>query len=86
MQSALESALYSQDTVDASIVDPTGVVIASSDPDQVGRTVPRRPQLNDLIALNGFQRLRAIYSTNNNIEWTQPMALGDTPFGETASA
>lgn len=82
VQSALQSALYSQDTVDASIVDPTGVVIASSDPEQVGRTVPRRPQLNDLIALDGVSRLRAIYASNNNIEWTQPMALGDTPFGE----
>jgi signal transduction histidine kinase len=82
VQSALQSALYSQDTVDASIVDPTGVVIASSDPEQVGTTVQRRPQLNDLIALNGFARLRAIYSGNSHIEWTQPMALGDTPFGE----
>ena len=82
VQSALESALYSQDTLDASIVDPTGVVIASSDPEQVGQTVPRRPQLNDLMAMDGIARLRAIYSANNNIEWTQPMALGDTPFAE----
>src|SRR4029453_13382865 len=52
VQSALQSALYSEDTIDALIVDPTGVVIASSDPDQVGQTVPRRPQLNELIALN----------------------------------
>ena len=48
VQSALQSALYSADTIDALIVDPTGVVIASSDPDQVGKTVPRRPQLNEL--------------------------------------
>jgi len=82
VQSALQSALYSQDTLDASIVDPAGVVIASSDPTQVGQTVPHRPQLNDLIAQNGFARLRAIYSSNSNIEWTQPMALGDKPFGE----
>jgi signal transduction histidine kinase len=82
VQMALQSALYSQDTVDASIVDPGGVVIASSDAEQVGKTVDRRPQLNDLIAQNGFARLRAIYSSNSNIEWTQPMALGDTPFGE----
>ena len=82
VQSALQSALYSRDTLDASIVDPAGVVIASSDPEQVGKTVLRRPQLNDLIALNGFARLRAIYSSENNLEWTQPMALGDTPFGE----
>ena len=82
VQSALQSALYSQDTLDASIVDPTGVVIASSDPAQVGQTVPHRPQLNDLIAQNGIARLRAIYSSNSNIEWTQPMAVGDQPFGE----
>jgi signal transduction histidine kinase len=82
VQSALQSALYSEDTIDASIVDPTGVVIASSDPDQVGKTVPRRPQLNELIALNPIAKLRAIYSSENNLEWTQPMALGETPFGE----
>ena len=82
VQSVLQSALYSPDTVDAFIVDPTGVVIASSDPDQVGKTLARRPQLNDLIGLNGIAQLNAIYSSDANIEWTQPMALGDTPFGE----
>jgi signal transduction histidine kinase len=82
VQSALQSALYSTDTLDASIVDPTGVVIASSTPDQVGKTVTRGPQLNDLIALNGVARVRAIYANDNNLEWTQPMALGDQPFGE----
>lgn len=82
VQAALQSALYSADTIDAFIVDPTGVVIASSNPEQVGKTLERRPQLNDLIAQNGIARLRGIYATENNIEWTQPMALGDTPFGE----
>jgi signal transduction histidine kinase len=82
VQSALQSALYSTDTLGASIVDPTGVVIASSDPDQVGKTVGREPQLNDLISLNGVARVRAIYSNDNNLEWTQPMALGDQPFAE----
>ena len=41
VQSALQSALYSPDVVDAFIVDPTGTVIASSEPAQVGKTVPR---------------------------------------------
>jgi len=82
VQSALQSALYSTDTLDASVVDPTGVVIASSNPDQVGKTIARRPQLNDLIAVNGIARLRQIYVNDNNLEWTQPMALGDQPFGE----
>ena len=82
VQSVLQSALYSQDIIDAFIVDPSGVVIASSDPEQVGKTLARRPQLNDLIAQNGIARLRGIYASENNIEWTQPMALGETPFGE----
>ena len=58
VQSALQSALYSADVVDAFIVDPTGVVIASSEPAQVGSTVARRPQLNELIAMNRVARLR----------------------------
>ena len=57
VQSVLQSALYSPDTVDAFIVDPTGVVIASSDPDQVGKTLERRPQLNELIALVGEEHV-----------------------------
>ncbi len=82
VQSALQSALYSADIFESSIVDPSGVVIASSNPEQVGKTVQRLPQLNDLIALNGVAKLRAIYVNDNNVEWTQPMALGEQPFGE----
>lgn len=82
VRAALQSALYSPDTVDAFIVDPTGAVIASTDPGKVGTTLARRPQLGELIALNGVARLMAIYASENNIEWTQPMALGDRPFGE----
>lgn len=82
VQSALQAALYSDDIIEASIVDPDGVVIASSNPEQVGRTVTRLPQLNDLFALNDVAKLRAIYLNDNNVEWTQPMALGDQPFGE----
>ena len=82
VQAALESALYSPDVVDAFIVDPTGTVIASSDPAQLGRTLARRTQLNDVMTMNGLERLRTIYSRALYLEWTQPMALGDTPFGE----
>lgn len=82
VQAVLESALYSDDVVDASIVDTSGVVIASMIPDQVGKTAPRRPQLQALIAMNGFSKLRVIYESDDDLEWTQPMSLGETPFGE----
>lgn len=82
VQSALETAIYSQDVIDAVIVDPTGTVIASSDPQQVGRTVAARTPLNNLIAQSGLSQLRAVYSTEQSLEWSQPIALGDQPFGE----
>ena len=82
VQSALEAAIYSQDVIDAVIVDPTGTVIASSDPLQVGKTVAARVPLNNVIALGGLAQLRAVYSTEQSLEWSQPIALGDQPFGE----
>ena len=82
VQAVLESALYSDDVVDASIVDTSGVVIASMIPGQAGLTVARRPQLQALIAMDGIGMVRAIYASDENLEWTQPMSLGETPFGE----
>jgi signal transduction histidine kinase len=82
VQSSLEAAIYSQDVVDAVIVDPTGTVIASSDPVQVGRTLATRVPLNTILVANGLGQLRAVYETPQTLEWSQPMALGDEPFGE----
>jgi signal transduction histidine kinase len=82
VQSALEAAIYSQDVIDAVIVDPTGTVIASSDPQQMGKTLAARVPLNNIIALGGLAQLRAVYSTEQSLEWSQPIALGDQPFGE----
>ncbi len=82
VQSALEAAIYSQDVIDAVIVDPPGTVIASSDPLQVGKTVAARTPLNNLIAESGFAQLQAVYNTEQSLEWSQPIALGDQPFGE----
>ena len=80
--SALEAAIYSQDVIDAVIVDPTSVVIASSDPRQVGQTVSPRTPLNNIIADSGLAQLQAVYNTTQSLEWSQPIALGDQPFGE----
>src|SRR5687768_14764252 len=82
VQSALEAAIYSQDVIDAVIVDPTGTVIASSDPLQVGTVLSPRTPLNNLIADNGVAQLQAVYNTDQSLEWSQPIALGDQPFGE----
>ncbi|MGE0862259.1 MAG: ATP-binding protein [Vicinamibacterales bacterium] len=80
--SAVESAIYSRDVVYAVIVDAAGTVLASSDPAQVGTTVPARVPLNNVLAAGGLSQLRAVYATQQTLEWSQPIALGDEPFGE----
>jgi signal transduction histidine kinase len=82
LQSALEASIYSEDVIDAVIVDPTATVIASSDPLQIGKTLAARVPLNNVIALGGLAQLRAVYATEQSLEWSQPIALGDQPFGE----
>ena len=82
VQSALEAAIYSQDVIDAVIVDPAGTVIASSDPMQVGKNLDPRTPLNNLIAESGVAQLQAVYNTEQSLEWSQPMKLGEQPFGE----
>ena len=82
VQSALEAAIYSQDVIDAVIVDPSGTVIASSDPVQVGTARSPRTPLNNLIAASRLAQLQAVYNTEQTLEWNQPIALGDQPFGE----
>ena len=82
VQSAVQSAIYSQDVVDAVIVDAASTVLASSDPAQVGKTVPPRVPLNNILAASGLAHVRAVYATEQTLEWSQPIALGDQPFGE----
>jgi signal transduction histidine kinase len=82
VQSALEAAIYSQDVIDAVIVDPNGMVIASSDPEQAGKVLSPRTPLNNLIASSRLAQLQAVYNTEQSVEWNQPIALGDQPFGE----
>jgi signal transduction histidine kinase len=49
---------------------------------QVGATLPRRTPLSNILAENGLGQVRAIYVTEQTLEWGQPIALGDQPFGE----
>lgn len=82
VQSALEATIYSQDVVDAVIVDAHNTVLASSDPAQVGQAVQARVPLNNVLGASGLAQVRAIYATEQTLEWSQPIALGDEPFGE----
>ncbi|MDP2391448.1 MAG: ATP-binding protein [Acidobacteriota bacterium] len=82
VQSALDVATYSPNVVDAVIVDAGNAVLASSIPDQVGRVVPARVPLDNILTANWLTQLRSIYAAEQFFEFSQPIALGDEPFGE----
>jgi len=79
---SLESAMYSPEVLYAAIVDRTRTVIASNDPSQVGRTLPRGEDLPRLVAASGYEQVRALYTEGRTLEWRQPLSLADQPFGE----
>ncbi|MEZ5286254.1 MAG: ATP-binding protein [Vicinamibacterales bacterium] len=80
--SALESAMYSPEVLYAAIVDRTRTVVAANDPATVGRQLPRGEDLTRLVAASGYEQVRAVYTEGRTLEWRQPLALGDEPFGE----
>jgi signal transduction histidine kinase len=82
VRSALEAAIYSEDVTDAVIVDPTGTIVAANDVDRIGQTIDPRSPLSSLLTSNGLTQLRAVYSEGHILEWSQPIQLGDKPFGE----
>lgn len=82
VRSALEAAMYSPEVLYAAIVDRTRTVVASNDPAQVGRTLARGEDLTRLVAAGGWDQVGALYAEGRTLEWRQPLALGDEPFGE----
>ena len=56
--------------------------MAANDPAQVGRTLPAGEDLPALVVAPGYEQVRAVYTQGRTLEWRQPLALGDEPFGE----
>ena len=82
VQTALETALYSDDVVYAAILDRDGTVVAHSDRSRVGERLPGGDDLGVLAEAGALAQLRAVYQTERMLEWRQPLLLGDRPFAE----
>jgi len=64
------------------MLDTQGVVRASSDPTQEGKTYPPQEDLASLINADSIEQLRTIYARDGRtLEVRQQMVLGDQPFG-----
>ena len=78
----LESTIYGESITGASILDTSGLIIASSDTARVGLQMTGGDDLAALLEQSPLAQLRVIYSAEGRtLEVRQPMALGDEAFG-----
>jgi signal transduction histidine kinase/HAMP domain-containing protein len=82
LRAILEASIYSKGVTYAAIVNPEGVVIAHSDPEQIGRALPDAPPLDRLIDLGALAQLREVFGgEGRTYEVHEPLLLGGTDFG-----
>jgi signal transduction histidine kinase len=82
LRAILESSIYGENVTDADILDTQGIVRASSDPTQEGKSLPPRADMASLVDSSSLEQLRTIYSQDGRtLEVRQQMVLGDEPFG-----
>jgi len=82
LRSILQSSIYGESVLGASILDTQGVVVASSDPTLIGRPLPPSDDLEPIVESTALTQLRVIYSTDGRtLEVRQPLTLGDEAFG-----
>jgi signal transduction histidine kinase len=82
MLAALQTAMLSPEVSHATVVDRARTIVASSDPTQIGQTLPPGEDLSALLGASVFAQARAVYLANRTFEFRQSIALGDEPFGE----
>jgi signal transduction histidine kinase len=82
LRAILESSIYGESVTEASILDTTGVVRASSDRALEAKKVPSRADLGTLVDGGALDQLETIYARDGRtLEVRQQMVLGDEPFG-----
>jgi len=82
LRSILQSALYSKNVIFAAIVDTHGIAVAHADPSLEGQQLPEFDDLTTVLSKSPLAQLVAMYrGQGRNLEYRQPLLLGDTQFG-----
>jgi signal transduction histidine kinase len=82
LRAILESSIYGENIIDAFILDPNGVIVASSDRALEGETARQRGDLQRLMEASTWDQLMVIYSRDGQtLEVRQKMMLGERDFG-----
>lgn len=76
MQSILEASAFDPNMTYAAIVNPQGIAVAHSDPQQVGQPLPERAELGALLDRGFLEQLRTVYSDQGRtLDVRQPLFL-----------
>ena len=82
LRSILESSLYSKNVTYAALADVRGLAVAHADTALEGQLLPAGGDLGKLLERKPLSQLLAIYSSpGQNLEFRQPLLLGDTEIG-----
>ena len=82
LRAILESSIYGESIVDAVVLDPSGVIVAASDPSREGQRLDARGDLATLERASAWGQLRVLYSSEGQtLEVRQPMLLDEKEFG-----
>ncbi len=82
LRAILESSIYGESIVDATVLDTSEMIVAASDPAREGQRLRPRGDLQALMDASPWDQLRVIYSREGQtLEVRQPMMLGEQAFG-----
>ncbi len=82
LRSILQSQAYANNVMFAAIANVDNIAIAHADTSLEGQPIPAGPDLAALLARPALSQLIAIYAgSGRNLEFTQPLLLGDRKFG-----
>ncbi|PWT86861.1 MAG: hypothetical protein C5B57_00285 [Blastocatellia bacterium] len=82
LRSILQSQGYANNVVFAAIADVHDVAVAHADTSLEGQKIPAGPDLGEVLKRPPLSQLLGIYAgQGRNLEYTQPLLLGDTKLG-----
>jgi PAS domain S-box-containing protein len=83
LQSQLQAAVgFVPYIYEVSIADDNGIALVSSDPNQVGKFVPRRNPISQMVQKNFIRQLSMLYGPAEVYELDYPFDMSGQPFGE----
>ena len=80
LQAELKSAVGSPSIYEVSIIDKDGIVVLSSDKEQVHKYLPRRTPLSQLVDRNFIHQVKVLREATRLYEWVYRFTIGDQPF------